>query len=142
MKSPRELRDGSAHLGSRFIKSVTPLYDCPFLTAYGELIRAGECVGHYPVAAGLFIRDTGVDTARGLEIYCYSLLAAAVNHAAKLVPLRSGDAQGALADASARIPDAVALALQSELEELGVSGAGFELRAMQHESLYTRLYAS
>ncbi|MDR0838427.1 MAG: hypothetical protein LBN99_02150 [Oscillospiraceae bacterium] len=142
MKAPKELRDGSAHLGSRFIKAVAPLYSCPALAAYGELVRAGVCVGHYPVAAGLFIRDAGADTARGLEIYCYSLLAAAVNHAAKLVPLRQNDAQGALADAAARISDAVARALHTEIDELGVSGAGFELRAMQHESLYTRLYAS
>ncbi|MDR0904661.1 MAG: hypothetical protein LBN00_00565 [Oscillospiraceae bacterium] len=142
MKAPKELRDGSAHLASRFIKAVTPLFSCPELAAYGELVRAGDCRGHYSVAAGLFIRDTGADTARGLEIYCYSLLAAAVNHAAKLVPLRQGDAQGALADAAVRISGAAALALHTEIDELGVSGAGFELRAMQHESLYTRLYAS
>jgi urease accessory protein len=141
-KAPSEVRSGSIRLGASFIKTLTALYPCTGLDAYAELICAGTCHGHYPVAAGVFTRDTGAETARGLEIFCYSLLAAAVNHAAKLVPLRQRDAQGALAEAVGLIPAAVELAMGAEPDELGVSGAGFDLRAMRHETLYTRLYAS
>jgi urease accessory protein len=142
MKSPAQVRDGSVRLASRFIKAATPLFPCPGLIEYEKLISSGVCVGHYPVAAGLFIRDAANTPSRGLEIYCYSLLAATVNHAAKLVPLRQSDAQSALANAAKCISTAVSRALESDIDELGVSGAGFELRAMQHETLDARLYAS
>jgi urease accessory protein len=106
----------------------------------------GLCYGHYAVAAGLFIRDIGAQNEEirymGLQIFCYSLLACTVNHAAKLVPLRQADAQGALSDVRQQIPEAVKTAQCVELQELGVSGAGFELRAMQHEDLQARLYSS
>jgi urease accessory protein UreF len=38
------------------------------------------------------------------------------------------------------IPQAVQKAKAAAIDELGVSGCGFDLRSMQHESLHGRLY--
>lgn len=141
-KSPFELRNGSEKLCARFIKAESALGDYPLLKSYSESISSGRCSGHHCIAMGLFIADIVADTGTALQMYCYSLLSAMVNHAVKLVPLRQLDGQQALSCAAKNIPDAVSKALSVSDDELGINGFGFELRSMEHEKLYSRIYIS
>jgi urease accessory protein len=142
MKQPHEIRTGSAKMGARFLKIQSELANYPSLSAYRAAIAQGHCDGHYPVAMGLFIRDTGAPLGTALELYAYSIVSLTVNHAVKLIPLGQSDGQSALFATLRLIPEAVQKALAVSVEELGVSGAGFDLRAMQHETLKGRLYSS
>ncbi|MGN0642453.1 MAG: urease accessory protein UreF [Huintestinicola sp.] len=141
-RSPYELRKGSEKLCARFIKAEQSLGDYPILRSYAEKISSGECMGHHCIAVGLFIADTNTDIGTGLQMYCYSLLSSMVNHAVKLVPLRQLDGQAALNNAMKLIPSAVEKALSVPADELGISGFGFDLRSMEHEKLYSRIYIS
>jgi urease accessory protein len=140
MKQPFEIRTGSEKLCVRFLKAQETLCDYPSLAAYRQAIKLEKCRGHYPVAVGLFIRDLSANLENALELYCYSLLSQTVNHAVKLIPLRQSDGQAALFEALRLIPGAVQKARAASVDELGVSGCGFDLRAMQHETLHGRLY--
>jgi urease accessory protein len=140
MKQPFEIRTGSEKICTRFLKAQEALCDYPSLAAYRQAIRREQCRGHYPVAVGLFIRDLNADLNDALELYCYSLLSQMVNHAVKLIPLGQSDGQAALFETLRLIPDAAQKAIAADIDELGVSGCGFDLRAMQHETLYGRLY--
>jgi len=140
MKQPFEIRCGSEKLCVRFLKAQETLRDYPSLAAYRSAIRQEKCRGHYPVAVGLFIRDLNADLNEALELYCYSLLSQMVNHAVKLIPLGQSDGQAALFEVLRLIPDAVQKARAALVDELGVSGCGFDLRSMQHETLQGRLY--
>ena len=140
MKQPFEIRSGSEKLCARFLKTQEMLCDYPSLAAYRQAIRHEKCRGHYPVAAGLFMRDLKADLDEALELYCYSLLSQTVNHAVKLIPLGQSDGQAALFEAMRLIPAAVQKARAASVDELGVCGCGFDLRAMQHETLQGRLY--
>ena len=66
----------------------------------------------------------------------------AVNHTAKLVPLSQLDGQAALAEIIVHIPETARLAMNVDADELGIGGAGFDLRSMEHEKLYSRIYIS
>jgi len=140
MKQPFEIRGGSEKLCTRFLKAQETLCDYPSLAAYRLAIQQEKCRGHYPVAAGLFMRDLNADMDEALELYCYSLLSQTVNHAVKLIPLGQSDGQAALFEALRLIPAAVQKARAASVDELGVCGCGFDLRAMQHETLQGRLY--
>jgi len=146
MKQPFEIRGGSEKLCARFLKAQEGMHgalgDYPSLAAYRLAIRQKECQGHYPVAAGLFMRDLNAELDEALELYCYSLLSQTVNHAVKLIPLGQSDGQAALFEAMRLIPSAVQKARAAQVDELGVSGCGFDLRAMQHETLRGRLYCN
>ena len=63
-----------------------------------------------------------------------------VNHAVKLVPLRQFDGQKALFAVAEKIPDAIRRAVSMKMEDIGASGCGFDIRSMQHEKLFSRLY--
>jgi len=160
MKQPLEIRCGSEKLCTRFLKAQETLRgaECdaahdavrgaerntlgeyPSLAAYRSAIQQEKCRGHYPVAVGLFMRDLNADLDEALELYCYSLLSQTVNHAVKLIPLGQSDGQAALFEVLHLIPEAVQKAKAAQVDELGVSGCGFDLRAMQHETLPGRLY--
>jgi len=140
MKQPLEIRTGSEKLCVRFLKIQKSLSDYSSLSAYHTAIQNKKCHGHYPVAIGLFIKELNADLDYALELYCYSLLSQTVNHAVKLIPMGQSDGQAALYEAMRLIPGAAEKAKTAEIEMLGVSGCGFDLRAMQHETLRGRLY--
>lgn len=142
LKAPREMREGSMKQCIRFLKLHTQLDDYPLLVRYKKCIESAECDGHYCIAMGLFIREIGIDISDALELYCYSILSSMANHAVKLVPLRQLDGQKALFAAEKAIPDAVSRAVTVGMEDIGASGCGFDIRSMQHEKLYSRLYIS
>ena len=141
-KSPYELRNGSERLCTRFLKAELALGFYPLLCRYSEEIAKDKCRGHYCIALGLFISDVRVDIETGLQMYCYSLLSAAVNHAVKLVPLRQLDGQAALGESMKHIPETVGKAVSVMPDELGINGFGLDFRSMQHEKLYSRIYIS
>lgn len=141
-KVPSEIRNGSEKLCARFLKLENSMGDYPKLQKYTESVKNNQCVGHHSIATGLFIIDTETDLIQGLEMYCYSILSAVVNHAVKLVPLRQLDGQQCLNKAVEKIPQTVQKAIDTDISDLGISGAGFDLRSMQHEKLYSRLYIS
>lgn len=141
-KSPSELRNCTNKLCVRFLKNLEQMGLPDILRSYQADIQDKKCYGCYPVALGLYIRSLNLDPAAGLQAYCYSMLSAMVNHAVKLVPLRQMDGQRVLRDALQKIPEAVQTARNAEITELGTGGHGFELRSMQHETLYSRIYIS
>lgn len=141
-RSPYELRNGSSKLCTRFLKAEGILGSYKLLDDYSENIKAKKCIGCFPVAMGLFIREIDADVKTGLQMYMYSLLSSTVNHAVKLVPLRQLDGQKCLAEVNEKIPAAADKAVNIRLCELGIGGGGFDLRSMQHEKLYSRVYIS
>lgn len=141
-RAPVELRTSSTKQCVRFLKLHTKLGDYERVNEYMKLTELGECEGHYSIAVGLFIRDLDIDIRESLNLYCYSIISSITNHAAKLVPLRQLDAQRALMTASEYIPKGVERALKADEDEIGASGAGFDLSSMRHESLYSRIYIS
>lgn len=141
-KSPMEIREGSRKLCTRFLKLENSMGNYPLLNDYTRAIKENECIGHHCIAVGLFISDTKTNINQGLEMYCYSILSAMVNHAVKLVPMRQLDGQKCLHNTIEKIPFAVKTALETDIQDLGIGGTGFDLRSMQHEKLYSRLYIS
>ncbi len=141
-RTPYEIRTGSIKMCSRAVKAMSVIRDFPRLRGYMTSVESGECAGHHAIAVGLLIQDAGIDIPTAVGMYAYSILSAMTNHAAKLVPLRQLDAQAALAQAAALIEENADAAVKADIEDLGVSGFGFDLRAMQHERLYSRLYIS
>ena len=142
LKAPSELRNGSIRQGTRCMKLITKFADCPKLSEYSTLTASGKCHGHHCIAVGALIHDTGTDASDGLCLYSYSLLSSMANHAAKLVPLRQLDAQSALSQALKLVPSAAERAISLPCDELGSSFCGFDIRSMQHETLFSRLYIS
>ena len=146
-RGPRELREGSRKLCLRLIRMQERITNNPHLDHYAALIKEKKAYGSFGVAAGLLIRDIltgdqGTDTKEIFCIFCYSLLSPMVTNAVKLVPLSQMDGQRVLYELFPCIENAVEAAFLVSSEELGFSGAGFDICSMEHEVLYSRVYIS
>ncbi|KAA8815589.1 urease accessory protein UreF [Bifidobacterium callitrichos] len=118
------------------------LYGSPKLDLYTRLIAAGQCRGVHAIAMGLYAADHAVGVREAAVTYGYSLLSALTMCAAKAIPLSQYVGQVALHDSFPRLIRAVDIALTLKPEDLGISGAYIDIAAMQHETLYSRLYMS
>lgn len=142
-KAPSEIRKGSRRVARRFFKAVNSIAaPAGRLREYARLTESGGCFGHQCIAYGLYMLDSGIPLTDGLCVYGYSLCSAIVTNGVKLVPLSQLAGQKVLFAALEHIRAAADAALHTKPEDIGISGGGFDLRAMEHETLYTRLYMS
>ena len=130
VKTPFEIRSGSEKVTRRFFKICNNGRES-FTGLYKSLTEQGICKG-----------DNGIELSEGLAVYGYSICSAIVTNCVKLVPLSQLAGQKILGESFELISSASEKALFTDINDIGISGAGFDLRAMQHERLYSRQYMS
>lgn len=145
--SSSEIRHGSRRMCSRFLhltESMPSVQSMPHLLRYTELIKQNRCIGFHPLAVGFFCADLTrqKDAQECLELYGYSLLSALTICAVKSVPLSQDAGQAALNRSFPHLCAAAATASQISDSDIGLSSGYFDVAAMQHETLYSRLYMS
>ena len=142
-KIPRETREASRKLGSRFIKTLSAL-ELPVQNSifdkYREA-RKGKSV-HHAVAYGVFCGAAGITENEALEHFIYAQTSAMVTNCVKTIPLSQSSGQKLLSGCYPLLQELTEKVTELGEEWLGLSGPGFDLRCMQHESLYSRIYMS
>jgi urease accessory protein len=142
-KAPRELRTACVKLGIRFLKVLEiALGGNPAFDKMHERVRKEEIDGCYPVMYGFATSLLSIGKMEALAAVSYGAGSAIVNNCAKLVPISQNDGQRILFgvhDVFQKLLDKVEKLTE---EHLGSCCFGFDLRSMQHERLYTRLYIS
>ncbi|TPF96106.1 urease accessory protein UreF [Bifidobacterium sp. UTCIF-39] len=158
LQSAREIRDGSERMCARLIKLVEKMdangadsdptadggieRNSPHLARYRRLIADGRCRGLHAIAMGLYAADHAASLRSAAVTYGYSLISALTMCAAKAIPLSQYAGQVALHDSFPNLVQAVDVAFTLKPDDLGISGAYLDIAAMQHETLYSRLYMS
>lgn len=142
-KIPRETREASRKLGSRFIKTLSAL-ELPVQNSifdkYREA-RKGKSV-HLAVAYGVFCGAAGITENEALEHFIYAQTSAMVTNCVKTIPLSQSSGQKLLSGCYPLLQELTKKVTELGEEWLGLSGPGFDLRCMQHEGLYSRIYMS
>lgn len=142
-KIPRETREASRKLGSRFIKTLSAL-EIPrenrVFEEYRE-VRKGKSV-HHAVAYGVFCGAAGITREEALEHFLYAQTSAMVTNCVKTIPLSQSSGQKLLSGCYPLLQKLTREVKELGEEWLGLSGPGFDLRCMQHEGLYSRIYMS
>ena len=142
-KIPRETREASRKLGSRFIKTLSAL-ELPVQNSifdkYREA-RKGKSV-HHAVAYGVFCGAAGITENEALEHFIYAQTSAMVTNCVKTIPLSQSSGQKLLSGCYPLLQELTKKVIELGEEWLGLSGPGFDLRCMQHEGLYSRIYMS
>jgi urease accessory protein len=142
VKLPKEIRQASQKLGTRLIKLFQPLCNHHWLNQYAEAIQAKQLTGHYCIAFGIIAGALQISKADALTGFYYNAAAGFVTNSVKLVPLSQQSGQQLLFSLQPLISQLVQNNLQPDKEMIGVCNPGFDIRSMQHEQLYSRLYMS
>ncbi len=131
-KSPREIRQASEKLGVRLLKIFNrnmSLDDLSTVSAYAIIYGAVAC------RMGLSLEDT-------LLSFYYNTMVCMVTNAVKLIPLGQLSGQDILFELESELEALTYETIELDIEMRGICAVGFDIGAMQHERLYSRLYMS
>jgi len=142
LKAPFEVRDGSQKLGTRLIKIYVKLLNESFLNKINETILEKKMHGHYAIIYGIITALLNIDKEKAICAFLYNATVAMVTNAVKLVPLGQTDGQQILYDVQDLIEHKSLEIMELEREMYGVCNPALDIKCMQHENLYSRLYMS
>lgn len=143
MKSPREIREASHKLGTRLLKIfIEEGNEDKFLNKFADYVTKNKDVGNYPVVYGVISYLLEIPLKEALTAFYFSTATGMITNAVKLVPLGQIEGQKILFEVKKNIDGWVEKTINLEENKIGLSNVGFDLRAMQHERLYSRLYMS
>jgi urease accessory protein len=142
VKLPREIRQASQKLGTRLIKIFQPLCNDAIALAYKEAIHQHKALGHYCIAFGIYAHALKISKQEALTGFYYNAAAGMVTNCVKLIPLGQLDGQSILFSMQALITNLAEDSMSPDTDLIGLCCTGFDIRCMQHEQLYSRLYMS
>ena len=96
----------------------------------------------YPVAVAVAAADHAIDLQPALAAYLHAFVANLVSAGVRLVPLGHTAGQIAMTQLEAPVAQAVAVGLNSGLDDIGGAAFMMDMAAMKHETQYTRLFRS
>jgi urease accessory protein len=140
---PMELRDAAGKLGNRFVKTLVyagMVHEQMILFQHMKN-RSGKTMNH-ACAYGIFCCDCGIDKRAAMMHFIYAQASAMVTNCVKTVPLSQSVGQKLLVTLHPILMKTIHIAEASDEEQLCLSVPGFDLRCMQHEKLYSRIYMS
>ena len=139
---PAETRCASRKMASRFIKTLLSMEiePAPFFSRYVALREGkGACL---PCAYGVLCACANIERRAALSSFIYSQASAMAVNCVKAIPLSQTEGQKALRSLFPLMERLVLEAEAADESMLCASAPAFDLRCMQHETLYSRLYMS
>lgn len=141
-KSPKEIRQASLKLGSRFIKT---LKGCEIKLKYNyfdEYTSLDYFNKHHSTAYGVICKSAGADLKTALNTYIYAQCSAMITNCVKTVPISQSVGQKILYSSYDFLNDTVNSVLEMDEDDFCSSAPAFDIRCMEHERLYSRIYMS
>jgi urease accessory protein len=109
---------------------------------YESAISKKQAAGHYCIVLGMYIAFFQIPLSEALFAYYYNSAVGMVTNSVKLVPLGQLDGQDILFRLQPLLKQLTAETFLVERDLVGLCTIGFDIRCMQHERLYSRLYMS
>lgn len=142
VKLPMEMRQASKKLGMRLLKIFQPLNENGLVKAYNERVWLQETTGNYCIAFGLTAQSLSISKLDALYGFYYNAAAGFITNSVKLIPLGQQDGQEILFSLLPAIQHLAEQSIAIHKDMVGLCCTGFDIRCMQHEQLYSRLYMS
>jgi len=142
MKVARESREGSIKIGKQFLRNAAILERNEMLDEYATAVRSGRCTGHHAIAYGLVASAAKIDLFSAVLGYLHAHIVGQVSAAVRLIPLKPTDGQRIIQSIRPDLTDIARFAEGAGIDDLGGFTPGLDIRGMQHEKLYSRLFIS
>lgn len=142
-KTPMEIRSAGEKLAARFIKTVGRFKNDVRMELFNQYIQDMEQSVHtYTVVFGMFCGCMEIEIRESMISFAYSQISALLVNCVKSIPLSQLSGQQILNRLSEDIIEAVENALVFDEGQFLLSYPGMDLRCMQHEDLYSRIFMS
>ena len=141
---PMEQREAARKMGSRFAKTIEKLglsiSETGIFREYLDA-RKGKAVNHCCIY-GVFCAEMQISLEEALTHYLYAQTSAIVTNCVKTIPLSQTSGQQLLSGCYGEFDEILKDVMNRSEEDLCLSAPGFDIRGIQHEKLYSRLYMS
>ena len=141
-KVARELRQESQHTGQACLRASLALQPPVLVEQFLHAVQQQQTPGHHAIAFGLITQCLGIAEPSALQSYLYTVVASWVAAALRLVPLGQSDGQRLLHDLMPTLSDVMQRYRHLNPENAWSSTPGLDIRSMQHERQYSRLFRS
>jgi urease accessory protein len=143
-KGPRELREAARKIGSRFARTLLPLlplagFDASFLE---DCLLGKEGPPSHACAYGAVSGCLGIGKEDAMEAFLYAQVSSLTTCCVKTIPLSQTAGQALLTGLFGLMQTTLARLATLGIDDLYRGCPGFDLRSMEHETLYSRLYMS
>jgi urease accessory protein len=142
LKCPKEIRQASQKLGLRLIKIFKRKENFPLMESFEKAVLNREANSHYCIVFGMYASLMDIPLYQALLGFYYTSVAGMITNAVKLVPLGQLDGQDILFSLYSVMEKTVAETIELDRDLVGLCNTSFDIRCMQHENLYSRLYMS
>jgi urease accessory protein len=142
VKLPEEIRFASQKLGMRLIKIFRELCSDEIADQYKIAIDSNRTTGHYCIAFGIFSAAMKIGKLDALTGFYYNAASGMITNCVKLIPLGQQDGLKLLFSIKPLILQLAELSVNPDRDLIGLCCPGLDIRCMQHEQLYSRLYMS
>lgn len=142
MKLAREPAEASMQMGRQFLNVASVIFPASMAPSLLQLLGERRIRGHHSVVFGAVCGDVGISTESSLCTYLYSTISALVSAGVRLVPLGHSDGQLAISGLMPLAARFAKEAMRLGKNDISTFAPGIEIRAMQHEHLFTRLFKS
>ena len=96
----------------------------------------------HTVAYGVFCQSVGIERERAIDGFLYSYTSSTITNCVKSIPLSQTQGQQLLYKSYDIFEEVINKLDELTIDDLCLSTPGFDIRCMQHENLYSRLYMS
>jgi len=142
VKLPMEMRQASKKLGMRLLKIFESHLNNEIVIAYKKLLQSQIVNGNYCIVFGIIAHALAIAKQDALFGFYYNVTAGFVTNSVKLVPLGQQDGQEILLSLMPLMHSLATQSMNPDKNLIGLCCTGFDIRSMQHEQLYSRLYMS
>jgi urease accessory protein len=142
MKHARELREASVKTGQGLLRLAVQVWPGPAVERLQALYQQQRVAGHQALVLGVIGCQLGCEERIIIEVAGYQWLSSMISAALRLLPIGQLAGQQLLTALLPHLPVIADDIHQQSWDDLSSAAPEFDIRAMQHETLYSRLFQS
>ena len=142
MKHARELRKASIRTGQSLLRLAGQVWPGPALEQLRTMRQQGKVATHHALVLGVLGCELRWGERVTVEAAAYQWLSGMVSVALRLLPLGQRAGQQVLSTLLTSLPALATDIHRQGWDDLFSAAPEFDIRAMQHETLYSRLFQS
>jgi urease accessory protein len=142
MKHAREPREASMKLGQALLRLAVQVWPGPDVECLHRLLQQHKVAAHQALVLGVIGCQLGYEERIIVEGAAYQWLSSVISAALRLLPIGQLAGQQLLTALLPHLPAIADDIRQQSWDDLSSAAPELDIRAMQHETLYSRLFQS
>lgn len=140
-KTPSEIRSASLKMGSRFVKTIKNCHSYFVTDIFEKYISSAHNI-HHTTAYAVVCSAAKIPLVKALEGFMFAQCSAMVTNCVKAIPLSQSEGQKILSELFQIMGEVINEVLEADKEDFCASCPAFDIRCMEHQELYSRIYMS